>query len=183
MTGHGTRPPNVSVLFRGCGFEICKWLLAESIPPKKLTYPRSGSKSKGPNCRNWDMLAVFGSMVPKKVALHSPGNPGKRRYRVDMLIPETVARDMFVPESVYPFHAFRVTTCNPSYLALFDVRVALSCLNPMYSTLDLRTISCSRTTTRMCIGDQSSKKPNKPKLTSPSIEMKTAVNSSKLSLP
>ena len=32
------------------------------------------------------MLAVFGSMVPKKVAMHSPGNPGKRRYRVDMLV-------------------------------------------------------------------------------------------------
>ena len=25
-------------------------------------------------------------MVPKKVAMHSPGNPGKRRYRVDMLV-------------------------------------------------------------------------------------------------
>ena len=25
-------------------------------------------------------------MVPKKVAIHSPGNPGKRRYRVDMLV-------------------------------------------------------------------------------------------------
>ena len=87
MTGHVKRPLNVSVLFRGCGFEICEWLLAESIPPKKLgTYPRSGSKSKGPNCRNWDMLAVFGSMVPKKVAMHSPGNPGKRQYRVDMLV-------------------------------------------------------------------------------------------------
>ena len=34
MTSHGKRPPNVSVLFRGCGFEICEWLLAESIPPK-----------------------------------------------------------------------------------------------------------------------------------------------------
>ena len=32
MTGHG--PPNVSVLFRGCGFDICEWLLAESIPQK-----------------------------------------------------------------------------------------------------------------------------------------------------
>ena len=32
------------------------------------------------------MLAVFGSMVPKKVAMHSPGNPGKRQYRVDMLV-------------------------------------------------------------------------------------------------
>ena len=32
------------------------------------------------------MLAVFRSMVPKKVAMHSPGNPGKRRYRVDMLV-------------------------------------------------------------------------------------------------
>ena len=32
------------------------------------------------------MLAVFGSMVPKKVAMHSPGNPGKRWYRVDMSV-------------------------------------------------------------------------------------------------
>ena len=34
MTGHGKRPLNVSALFRGCGFEICEWLLAESIPKK-----------------------------------------------------------------------------------------------------------------------------------------------------
>ena len=32
------------------------------------------------------MLAVFGSMVPRKVAMHSPGNPGKCWYRVDMLV-------------------------------------------------------------------------------------------------
>ena len=24
MASHGKRPPNVSVLFRGCGFEICE---------------------------------------------------------------------------------------------------------------------------------------------------------------
>ena len=83
MTGHGKRLLNVSVLFRGCGFEICEWLLADSITKKELTYPRSGSKSKGANCRNWDMLAVFGSRCKKKVAMHSPG---KRRYRVDMLV-------------------------------------------------------------------------------------------------
>ena len=34
VTGHGKRPPNVSVLFRGCGFEICEWLLADSITKK-----------------------------------------------------------------------------------------------------------------------------------------------------
>ena len=32
VTGHGKRPPNVSVLFRGCGFEICEWLLADLSP-------------------------------------------------------------------------------------------------------------------------------------------------------
>jgi len=32
------------------------------------------------------MLVVFGSMVPKKVAIYSPGNPGKYRYRVDILV-------------------------------------------------------------------------------------------------
>ena len=34
MTSHGKRPLNVSVLFRGYGFEICDWLFAESIPQK-----------------------------------------------------------------------------------------------------------------------------------------------------
>ena len=55
-------------------------------PQNSEHIPDQGRNPRAPNCRSWDMLAVFGSMVPKKVAMHSPGNPGKRRYRVDMLV-------------------------------------------------------------------------------------------------
>ena len=48
MTDHGKRPPNVSVLFRGCDFEICEWLLAESIPKNSEHIPDQGRNPRAP---------------------------------------------------------------------------------------------------------------------------------------
>ena len=40
------------------------WL---NLSPKNSEHiPDQGRNPRAPNCRNWDMLAVFGSMVPKK---------------------------------------------------------------------------------------------------------------------
>ena len=47
MTSHGKRPLNVSVLFRGYGFEICEWLFAESIPHSEHI-PDQGRNPRAP---------------------------------------------------------------------------------------------------------------------------------------
>ena len=49
MTGHGKRPLNVSVLFRGCGFEICEWLLADLSPQNSEHIPDQGRNPRAPN--------------------------------------------------------------------------------------------------------------------------------------
>ena len=66
MTGHGKRPPNVSALFRGCGFEICEWLLAESIPPKIANIPQIRVEIQGSQLQEVRHVSCFWVNGPKK---------------------------------------------------------------------------------------------------------------------
>ena len=66
MTSHGKRPPNVSVLFRGCGFEICEWLLAESNPPKIANISQIRVEIQGPQLQELRHVSCFWVNGPKK---------------------------------------------------------------------------------------------------------------------
>ena len=48
MTGHGKRPPNVSVLFRGCGFEIVSGYWLNLSPKNSEHIPDQGRNPRAP---------------------------------------------------------------------------------------------------------------------------------------
>ena len=66
MTGHGKRPLNVSVLFRRCGFEICEWLFAESIPQKIANISQIRVEIQGPQLQELRHVSCFWVNGPQK---------------------------------------------------------------------------------------------------------------------
>ena len=66
MPSHGKRPPNVSVLFRGCGFEICeviRWI----YPPKIANISQIRVEIQGPQLQELRHVSCFWVNGPKKL--------------------------------------------------------------------------------------------------------------------
>ena len=59
------------------------WLI---YPPKIANISQIRVEIQGPQLQELRHVSCFWVNGPKKVAMHSPGNPRKRRYRVDMLV-------------------------------------------------------------------------------------------------
>ena len=65
MTGHGKRPPNVSVLFRGCGFEICV-VIGWIYPPKIANISQIRVEIQGPQLQELRHVSCFWVNGPQK---------------------------------------------------------------------------------------------------------------------